>query len=260
MIFLATLLFPLALRMFSDDPPPPGPGCRWRPLAYEPAMGRLDQIDLSKSLSRSRSSAASRTRRRASPSSADARGADRPADGPAVLVLFEGWDASGKGAIKRLVAPIDPRHVASPSSPRRPPTRSATTSSGASGTSCPDRGGWRSSTAAGTGGSWSSGSRALPRARQPPLRRDQQLRALAHRRGDDPDQVLAPHLRRRAAQAVQRRERDPLKAWKLTEDDWGNRESVPPTGGRRGHAGAKRPAERPWSLIGAESKPTPGSR
>ncbi|MFZ9669137.1 MAG: polyphosphate kinase 2 family protein [Solirubrobacterales bacterium] len=32
--------------------------------------------------------------------------------GPPVLVLFEGWDASGKGgAIKRLVFPLDPRHV-----------------------------------------------------------------------------------------------------------------------------------------------------
>jgi polyphosphate kinase 2 (PPK2 family) len=32
--------------------------------------------------------------------------------GPPVLVLFEGWDASGKGgAIRRLVAPLDPRHV-----------------------------------------------------------------------------------------------------------------------------------------------------
>ena len=32
--------------------------------------------------------------------------------GPPVLVLFEGWDASGKGGtIKRLVAPLDPRHV-----------------------------------------------------------------------------------------------------------------------------------------------------
>jgi polyphosphate kinase 2 (PPK2 family) len=32
--------------------------------------------------------------------------------GPPVLVLFEGWDASGKGgAIKRLVARLDPRHV-----------------------------------------------------------------------------------------------------------------------------------------------------
>ncbi len=32
--------------------------------------------------------------------------------GPPVCVLFEGWDASGKGgAIKRLVSPMDPRHV-----------------------------------------------------------------------------------------------------------------------------------------------------
>lgn len=32
--------------------------------------------------------------------------------GPPLLVLFEGWDASGKGgAITRLVAPLDPRHV-----------------------------------------------------------------------------------------------------------------------------------------------------
>jgi len=32
--------------------------------------------------------------------------------GPPVCVVFEGWDASGKGgAIKRLLAPLDPRHV-----------------------------------------------------------------------------------------------------------------------------------------------------
>jgi polyphosphate kinase 2 (PPK2 family) len=32
--------------------------------------------------------------------------------GPPLCVLFEGWDASGKGgAIKRLVRPLDPRHV-----------------------------------------------------------------------------------------------------------------------------------------------------
>ncbi len=32
--------------------------------------------------------------------------------GPPICVVFEGWDASGKGgAIARLVAPIDPRHV-----------------------------------------------------------------------------------------------------------------------------------------------------
>ena len=32
--------------------------------------------------------------------------------GPPLCVVFEGWDASGKGgAIKRLAAPLDPRHV-----------------------------------------------------------------------------------------------------------------------------------------------------
>jgi polyphosphate kinase 2 (PPK2 family) len=32
--------------------------------------------------------------------------------GPPLVVVFEGWDASGKGgAIKRLTAPLDPRHV-----------------------------------------------------------------------------------------------------------------------------------------------------
>src|SRR2546429_8990063 len=32
--------------------------------------------------------------------------------GPPLCVVFEGWDAAGKGgAIKRLVGPLDPRHV-----------------------------------------------------------------------------------------------------------------------------------------------------
>src|SRR5207302_9959356 len=35
-----------------------------------------------------------------------------PELGPPVCVLFEGWDASGKGgAIRRLVGQMDPRHV-----------------------------------------------------------------------------------------------------------------------------------------------------
>src|SRR6266702_4615382 len=35
-----------------------------------------------------------------------------PRIGPPVCAVFEGWDASGKGgAIKRLVGPLDPRHV-----------------------------------------------------------------------------------------------------------------------------------------------------
>ena len=34
--------------------------------------------------------------------------------GPPVCIVFEGWDASGKGgAVKRLVRKLDPRHVLS---------------------------------------------------------------------------------------------------------------------------------------------------
>jgi polyphosphate kinase 2 (PPK2 family) len=37
---------------------------------------------------------------------------DGPGLGPPLCVLFEGWDASGKGGcIRRLVSPMDPRHV-----------------------------------------------------------------------------------------------------------------------------------------------------
>src|SRR5216684_3140825 len=37
---------------------------------------------------------------------------EEPRIGPSLCVVFEGWDASGKGgAIKRLVAQLDPRHV-----------------------------------------------------------------------------------------------------------------------------------------------------
>jgi polyphosphate kinase 2 (PPK2 family) len=37
---------------------------------------------------------------------------DGPEPGPPLCVLFEGWDAAGKGgSIRRLVSPLDPRHV-----------------------------------------------------------------------------------------------------------------------------------------------------
>ena len=58
--------------------------------------------------------------------------------GPPVCIVFEGWDAAGKGgAIKRLVEPLDPRHVHVAPSPPRRPTSCATTSCGASGRRCP---------------------------------------------------------------------------------------------------------------------------
>jgi len=80
-------------------------------------MGRLDDLDLSKSLSKKEEAKGlERTQRRLAQLRLTlggllADGGERRL-GPPVLALFEGWDASGKGgAIKRLVAPLDPRHV-----------------------------------------------------------------------------------------------------------------------------------------------------
>src|SRR5437879_1576005 len=90
-----------------------GCACR-RPSERINRMGRLDELDLGLKLSRAEE--AQRL------TNAQARllqlrlvlgGLTGPGKiGPPVLVLFEGWDASGKGgAIKRLVGSLDPRHV-----------------------------------------------------------------------------------------------------------------------------------------------------
>jgi len=77
-------------------------------------MGRLDDVDLSLKLSRKeqdRLLALHGTRlAQLRLTLAGLIGAGKL--GPPLCVLFEGWDASGKGgAIKRLVAPLDARHV-----------------------------------------------------------------------------------------------------------------------------------------------------
>jgi polyphosphate kinase 2 (PPK2 family) len=77
-------------------------------------MGRLDEVDLSLSLTpqeeEERLAAANRRLLTLRLHLGGKLGDDRI--GPPVCVLFEGWDASGKGgAIKRLVSPMDPRHV-----------------------------------------------------------------------------------------------------------------------------------------------------
>jgi polyphosphate kinase 2 (PPK2 family) len=77
-------------------------------------MGRLDALDLSLKLSRSEEAerlAAGHERIAALRLALGGKLGDGEL-GPPVCVLFEGWDASGKGgAIKRLVAPLDLRHV-----------------------------------------------------------------------------------------------------------------------------------------------------
>src|SRR3954454_11168728 len=77
-------------------------------------MGRLDELDLSLELSKKdekKQLKAAHDRLLALRLALGGKLGDGKL-GPPVCVLFEGIDASGKGgAIKRLVAPLDPRHV-----------------------------------------------------------------------------------------------------------------------------------------------------
>ena len=77
-------------------------------------MGRLDEVDLSQKLSREEE--AERLKElghRLAQLRLTLGGLIGQCElGPPLVVVFEGWDASGKGGvIKRLVSPMDPRHV-----------------------------------------------------------------------------------------------------------------------------------------------------
>jgi polyphosphate kinase 2 (PPK2 family) len=79
-------------------------------------VGRLDELDLSLSLSKSDYRERLGSAQERLTALRLALGGKLPGYeerlGPALAVVFEGWDASGKGgALKRLVEPLDPRHV-----------------------------------------------------------------------------------------------------------------------------------------------------
>jgi len=77
-------------------------------------MARLDDVDLSLSLNREQEAAElERLGRRFTQLRLTAAGLIGSRQlGPPLCCVFEGWDASGKGgAIRRLVGPLDPRHV-----------------------------------------------------------------------------------------------------------------------------------------------------
>jgi polyphosphate kinase 2 (PPK2 family) len=178
--------------------------------------------------------------------------------GPPLCVVFEGWDASGKGgAIKRLVAELDPRHV-------RVRQFSAPT---------PDEKRhhylWRFWPALpGWGGmavldrSWYGRvlvERVEGFAGEPEWRRAyDEITAFETSLADDGMVLVKLFLHVSDAEQLKRFERrqaDPLKAWKLTEEDWRNRERRPEYEAaidamveRTGTARA------PWHLIPADSK------
>ena len=77
-------------------------------------MSTIDDIDLSKSLTREESLARiEKAHRRLTQLRLFTAGLlDSPTRGPGLLVLFEGFDAAGKGgAIRNLTSGLDPRHV-----------------------------------------------------------------------------------------------------------------------------------------------------
>ena len=192
-------------------------------------MGRLDDLDLSKKLSRKEERLGlERACSRLSQLRLTLGGqiGDREL-GPPVCVVFEGWDASGKGgAIKRLVAQIDPRHVrvvqfAAPTSDEKRHHflwRFWPVLPGWGGMAVLDR-------------SWYG--RVLVERVEGYATREQWIRAYDEINGfertlADEGMVLVKlwlHISdQEQLRRFKRREQSPLKSWKLTEEDWRNRE------------------------------------
>jgi len=223
-------------------------------------MGRLDEVDLSLSLSRQEEERELKLAwERLTELRLTLAGLiGERTIGPPVLILFEGWDASGKGgAIKRLVAPLDPRHVrvvqfAAPTHDEKRHHflwRFWPVLPGWGGMAVFDR-------------SWYG--RVLVERVDGLATREQWLRAYeeidSFERGlaDEGTIIVKLWLHISAKEQLKRFEQraaDPLKAWKLTDDDWANRakrteyeQAVEDMLGRTDQPRA------PWHVIPAESK------
>ncbi|HEX5609292.1 MAG TPA: UDP-galactose-lipid carrier transferase [Solirubrobacterales bacterium] len=150
--------------------------------------------------------------------------------GPPLCVVFEGWDAAGKGgSIKRLVSPLDPRHVriaqfAAPSADEKRHhflARFWPALPGWGGMTVYDR-------------SWYG--RVLVERVEELATREQWLRAydeiesfertLAHE-GTILVKIWLQISPEEQLKRFERRAEDPLKSWKLTPEDWRNREKRP---------------------------------
>lgn len=223
-------------------------------------MGRLDELDLSLSLSRrDEAKRVESAQTRLLELRLQLGGLTGKGDiGPPVLVLFEGWDASGKGgAIKRLVSRLDPRHVrvAQFAAPTHDEKRHHFL--------------WRFGPALpGWGGmavldrSWYG--RVLVERVEGFATKEQWSRAYDEISGFE--RTLAAegmiivkfwlHLSdSEQLERFEHREKDPLKSWKLTAEDWRNRKkrakyerAVEDMFERTDHDAAR------WHLVEADSK------
>jgi polyphosphate kinase 2 (PPK2 family) len=179
--------------------------------------------------------------------------------GPPLCVLFEGWDAAGKGgSIRRLVSPLDPRHVrvtqfAAPSADERRHHflhRFSAALPGWGGMAVLDRSWYGRVLVERVEGlaSETEWRRAYPQIVQweSGLAAEGAVFVKLWLEISEDEQ-----LRRFRA-----RERDPLKRWKLTGEDWRNlshraeyEEAIEDMLVATDHPAA------PWHVIGAESKP-----
>jgi AMP-polyphosphate phosphotransferase len=179
--------------------------------------------------------------------------------GPALSVVFEGWDASGKGgAIKRLVGRLDPRHVRVASFAAPTPTEKRHHFLWRFWPALPGRGGMTV-----LDRSWYGRvlvERVESLAAEPEWRRAYDEIVDHERSLAEEGMVLVKFWLHVSAEEqlkrFRKRERDPLKAWKLTREDWRNREKRPAYAEAvedmldrtdREHA--------PWTLVEADSKP-----
>jgi polyphosphate kinase 2 (PPK2 family) len=193
-----------------------------------PIMGRLDEVDLSQKLSASAERLAlEQAQDRLLALRLQLGGQLGGGLGPPLCILFEGWDAAGKGgAIKRLVARLDPRHVsvhqfAAPTEREKRHHflwRFQPSIPGWGGMTVLDR-------------SWYG--RVLVERVEGYATPDQWRRAydaiVNFERGLVEDGMILIkfwlHISKdEQLKRFKRREKDPLKRWKLTDEDWRNRE------------------------------------
>jgi AMP-polyphosphate phosphotransferase len=178
--------------------------------------------------------------------------------GPPLCVLFEGWDASGKGgAIKRLVAPLDPRHVRVKqfSAPTHDEKRHHwlwrfwPALPGWGGMAVLDRS-WYGRVLVERVEGFASEA-AWQRAYE-------EIRDHEHSLVAEGMVLVKLWLHISDEEQLKRfkaREKDPLKAWKLTDEDWRNREKRPQY--EQAVEAMVRETSTgfaPWTLVEAESK------
>jgi AMP-polyphosphate phosphotransferase len=224
-------------------------------------MGRLDDLDLSLKLKRrDQDERLAAGGRRLSQLRLALGGKLHPGDalGPPLALVMEGWDAGGKGgAIKRLVAPLDSRHVrlASYSAPTPDEKRHHYLERfwdaipGWGGMTIFDR-------------SWYG--RVLVERVEGFATEEQWQRAYGEivefeRTLAAEGMIIAKfwfHISPEEQLArFQRREKDPLKAYKITDEDWRNRSKRPQYAEACEEMFERTDTtEAPWTLVEGESK------